>query len=274
VGPDQEALIMKTKKTIIFTFLILSCLYTYSQFYKVYGYQPAEAGEIELVIWNSYIPSSNVLYDYFGEELSREGLLAHSLELEYGLSNRFGVALYFDFEDPKGGNFRFVRTKAIMAHYALFDKGSRPVDIAIYLEYIIHNKDYKDYEELEIRLILEKDIGAFRIDVNPIFEKKTSGSTVDEGLEFNYAVGFYYQPDGEGMLLTKNLTIRPGLEFYGKMGEISDFKPWKEQHHYIFPTLDFLIGNRLHWHTGVGFGLTDASDKITIKSILSFILKF
>jgi len=265
---------MNMKKISIFVLLLLSCLFIHSQFYKVYEYQPAEAGEIELVIWNTFIPSSDVLYDYFGEELSRKGLLAHSLELEYGLSNRFGVALYVDFEDPKGGNFRYVRTKAIMAHYAFFEKGSRPIDIAIYLEYIIHNQDYKDYEELEIRLILEKDIGAFRIVVNPIFEKKTSGSKVDEGLEFNYAVGFYYQPDGEGILLNKNLTIRPGLEFYGKMGEISDFRPRSEQRNIFFPTLDFVIGKRLHWHTGVGIGLTDASDKITIKSILSFILKF
>jgi len=68
--------------------------------------------------------------------------------------------------------------------------------------------------------------------------------------------------------------IQPGIEFYGKMGEISDFKPSGEQQHYIFPTLDFFIGKRLHWHTGIGFGLTDASNKITFKSILSIVLKF
>ncbi len=260
----------------ISTTVAISLLFSialHAQFYKVYGYQPAEAGELELVIWNSYIPSSNLSYNYFGNEISKEGLLAHSIELEYGLSNKFGVALYFDFEDPKGGSFKFVRTKALMAHFAFFEKGSRPLDIAVYLEYIIHNKDYKDYEELEFRLILEKDIGAFRIDLNPIFEKKVSGSKVGEGLEFNYALGLYYLPDGDGILVNKNLTIRPGLEFYGKMGEISDFKPENEQRHYIFPTLNFFIGKRLQWHFGVGFGLTEASDKITFKSILSIILK-
>jgi len=104
--------------TIIIIFL-LSLQALHAQLYKVYGYQPAEAGELEFVIWNSYIPSSDVSYNYFGREVERKGLFAHSLELEYGLSNKWGIAAYLDFEDPKDGSFRYVRTKAIMAHYAL-----------------------------------------------------------------------------------------------------------------------------------------------------------
>lgn len=253
---------------------LLSLPALHAQLYKVYGYQPTEAGEVEFSIWNSYVASSDVSYKYFGREAERKGLSAHSLELEYGLSNKFGIAAYFDFEDPKGGGLRYVRTKALMAHYAFFKKGSRPLDIAIYLEYIINDKDYKDYEELEVRLILEKDIGAFKVDFNPIFEKKTSGSKAEEGLEFNYALGVYYSNNEEGIFFSKSLMMQPGIEFYGKMGEFSDFKSFKEQRHYIFSTLDFFIAKRFCWHTGVGFGLTGASDKITFKSILSIILKF
>jgi hypothetical protein len=196
------------------------------------------------------------------------------LELEYGLSNRWGIALYADFEDPKGGSFKHVKTKALMAHYAFFEKGSRPLDLAIYLEYIFPNKNYKDYEEFEMRLILEKDVGLFRIDLNPIFEKKTSGSKVDHGVEFNYACGLYYLNNGEGIYFSKGLMIQPGIEFYGKMGQLADLKSWGDQQHYIFPVVDLEIGARLHWHTGVGFGLTEASDKVTIKSIVSYVIKF
>jgi hypothetical protein len=262
------------KLTLILISILLVCQGAHAQFYKVYDYQPAEAGEIEFALWNTYIPSSDVSSNFFGKKLSRQGLFAHSLELEYGLSNKWGIAAYLDFEDPKGGSLKYVRTKALMAHYAFFEKGSRPVDIAIYLEYIFHNKDYKDYEELELRLILEKDIGAFRIDFNPIFEKKTSGPESEEGVEFNYALGIYYLNNGEGIYFSKNLMIQPGIEFYGKMGEFVDLKSWDNQRHYIFPTVDFYIGKRLHWHTGLGIGLTEASDNITIKSILSYVLKF
>jgi hypothetical protein len=266
---------MSIQKIIfISTVFLFSFQALHAQFYKVYDYQPTEAGEIEAAMWNSFIISSDVDYNYFGQTLSRQSLFAHSLELEYGLSNKWGIAAYFDFEDPKGGGFRHVRTKALMAHYAFFEKGSRPVDIAIYLEYIFHSRSYKDYEELEVRLILEKDVGAFRIDFNPIFEKKTSGPDVTEGVEFNYALGVYYLNNGEGVYFTKNLMIQPGIEIYGKMGELAHVKKWDDQQFHIFPTVDLFIGKRLHWHAGIGFGLTEASDKITFKSILSYVIKF
>lgn len=266
---------MRYKRFFILLGLQCVCFsFVHAQFYRVYDYQPTEAGELEFVLWNSYLPKSDMSYNYFGESLSREGLWAHSFELEYGLSNRAAVAFYLDYEDPKEGSFKHVRTKGILFHYKLFEKGSRPVDISMYLEYIVHPKDYKDYDELEFRLILEKDFGPVTVDFNPIFEKKTSGSKVEEGLEFNYAVGVYYNNNEEGIFARKNFWIRPGLEFYGKMGEIAGFKDWDDQRHVIFPTLDIYVGNRFHWHAGVGIGLTGASDDITLKSIMSFVLMF
>jgi len=266
---------MMFKKSIIFIFIILiASRISNAQLYKVYGYQPAEAGEVEFVLWNSYVPASDNTYSFFGRAMDRKGLSAHSLELEYGLSNKFGIAAYLDFEKPKDGDLKYVRTKAIIAHYAFFDKGSRPVDLGIYIEYIVNKKDYNDSEVFETRLILEKDIGATRIDFNPIFEKKVSGSEVNEGMEFNYALGLYYLNNEEGIYFSKSLMIQPGLELYGKMGEIAKFKEFDEQKHYIFPTVDFFIGQRYNWHLGLGFGVTDASDTFTIKSIFSAIIKF
>ncbi len=263
----------KRVSSIVFSFSFLTSLLQ-AQFYKVYPYQPVEAGEIEFSLWNSYIASSDLNYNFFNQKLSREGLVAHSFELEYGLSRRWGIALYLDYEDPRGKALRHVRTKALMAHYAFFEKGSRPLDIGIYLEYIFNNKSHRDYEEIEIRLILEKDAGALRIDFNPIFEKKTSGPEVGEGVELNYAFGLYYLNRGEGIYSTEKIIIQPGIEFYGKMGEVAKLKPWRDQSHYIFPTLDFFIWRRIKWQTGIGFGLTEASEKIIIKSIFSYVIKF
>ncbi len=64
--------------------------------------------------------------------------------------------------DTKGGRLEFID------HY----KGKYFFDTAIYVEYYIPKKEYKDYEELEIRLIFEKDFGNFRLDINPMIEKK------------------------------------------------------------------------------------------------------
>ena len=127
---------------------------TYGQFYKVYGYATLEAGELELVYWNSYTGSSDHRMGFFDTQVDREGLVAHSLEVEYGLSHRFTVAMYLDFLDPPGMGMKYIGTKALMSYYRFYEKGSRPLDIALYIEYILPQKGYKDSEELEAKIIL------------------------------------------------------------------------------------------------------------------------
>ncbi len=241
-------------------FILMSPAISSAQFYKVYEYTTAEAGEIELVYWTTYVPSSGQNYTFFGEDYSREGLFAQSLEIEYGLSNKLTVAAYVDFEKPDGSDMKRTRMKAVMAHYSLYDKGSRPVDIGLYLEYILPRVGYKDSEEIEFKAILEKDISDFTVTLNPTFEKKVSGE-VEEGIEFAFAGGVYYK---------RNLSIIPGIEFYSKMGELRETRGFDEQSAFIFPTVNILFLQNFQWHVGAGFGLSDNSDDILLKSILSF----
>jgi len=233
---------------------------TYGQFYKVYGYGTLEAGEMELVYWNSVMASSDHRMAFFGKEVDREGLVAHSFEIEYGLSHRFTIAAYLDFLDPPGAGMKHIRTKALMSYYRFYEKGSRPIDLALYIEYIFPRKEYKDSEELEAKVILEKDFGMWTVDLNPTFEKKLSGEGVKEGMEFNLASGIYY----------KGLPyLQPGLEYYAKFGELRDIKPGEQQPHTLFATLDLFFKKRYHLHTGIGFGLSDAADNLIWKTIFA-----
>jgi hypothetical protein len=233
------------------------------QFFKIYGYQTVEANAKELVYWYSVIPSSDISYDYFGVEVDRNWLMAHSLEIEYGISNKYTVALYADFEHPKGEQIKYTRAKAVAMYYRFFEKNERPVDIAIYAEYILPRKGYQTSEEIELKLILEKDIKFHQVILNPTFEKKISGLDVTEGIEFVFNGGYYYRG---------SLIFQPGLEFYMKMGELYDLSPFQEQNNYIFPAFDLFLGKKrqFHWHAGVGFGLTDPADNLVVKSILSW----
>jgi hypothetical protein len=237
-----------------------------AQFFKVYGYLAPGAGELELVSFNTYVPSSDQTYSYFGKDLDRAGLMAHALELEYGITTKYTAALYFDFEDPADGPMRYTRTRALACYYRFYDPGVLPWDLGFYAEYIIPKKDYSDSETLEMKLIMEKRFGSLILDLNPGIEKKTSGSKVDEGTELTFAARLFYQG---------NPRIEPGLEFYGNMGMISEFEGFDEQKNYIFPTLDIRFGRktfsvyRFTWHLGVGVGLTDATDNVIVKSIFS-----
>jgi len=234
-----------------------------SQFFQVYGYETLDANEKELVLWNSYIPSSDAEYPFFGDTVSRRGLMAHSLEIEYGISNRFTVAFYADFEQPRGKDLKWIRTKAVMLYYQLFEKNKMPVDMALYAEYILPRRGYGRSEEIELKVILEKDIRFHRIILNPTFEKKISGEDVEEGVEFVLNGAYTY---------TKSLIFQPRLEFYSSMGELYEVTPWGDQKNYLFPSFDLYFGKyaQFRWHAGLGFGLTDPADNVIIKSILSW----
>ena len=254
----------KTLKVFLISILFLSSsLLVKTQFYQVYGYLTPDANEKELVYRTTYIPSSDQSHAYFGDTISRQGMFAHSLELEYGITNNLTVAIYFDFEHPKGQDFKWVRTKAVMLYYQLFQKNLLPVDLALYAEYKLPRKGYKESEEIEFKLIMEKDIKYHRIILNPTFEKKISGEDVTEGVEFILNGAYTY---------VKNTKFQPRLEYYSKMGELYDMPSYSEQKNYIFPSFDLFFGKygQFRWHAGLGFGLTNPADNVIVKSILSW----
>jgi hypothetical protein len=255
--------------------VIAACFYTteaQGQFFKVYEYATPEAGAVELSYCTSAFPSSDLEQEFFGELLPREGLWAHSLEVEYGFSHKFTLGAYVDLFNPDGQGLQYAQSR-LLARYSLFDKNSRPVDLALYGEYYLPSPDLAESEKLEIRLILEKDVGPIRLDFNPIFEKKTSGEEVEEGLEFGYAVGVYYHNADLGIFNTDTLWIRPGIELYGNVGELRDPRPSGDQRHYIFPVMDLYLPHLsdwyVHWNLGLGFGLTGGADNLVVKSIVS-----
>ena len=149
-----------------------------------------------------------------------------------------------------------------MFHGRFWEKGQRPVDLGLYVEYIIPKKEYKNAEQLEVKIIMEKDLGFHTLVFNPTFEKTVAGPDVDEGLEFAFNGGWYFK---------KSERFQPGIELYSKLGVLAEMDPLKESQTYLFPTVEFRFGKykRLLWHTGAGFGLTGPSDNFVFKSILA-----
>ena len=250
---------LKVKVWFIIVAWLVIALPAQARDFKVYPYKTPSEGEVELVYWWDYFIKSDQTYDYFGDVLNKEGLQRHSLEIEYGLTDHWTVSAYADFEKPKDGDFKYVQARAVVTRYRFFEQGERFLDGAIYVEYYLPYQRYRDGEKVETRVILQKDLGPVSVILNPIFDKKISGTDVNEGMEFEYAAGLYVRA-------TSWLT--PGLEFYGEMGELSDLKPKDEQEHFIFPRLGFKFGHRVNLDVGYGFGLTEDSDGQVIKTIL------
>lgn len=259
---------MQRYRIAIFSFLLLCPVISlvivdpsWARDFKVYGYSTPGQGEVELSYWVDYfVKGNNLPYPYFSKDVDKDKLWRHTIEVEYGVTDRWTLAYYADFEQPNNEDFKYVQSRAVFLRYRLFEQGQRFFDTTVYFEYYLPYHSYSENEKLETRIILEKSVGPIQIKLNPIFDKHLSGE-VEEGLEFEYAAGVYLKGLG---------AIKPGLEFFGKMGEIGSLKSPNEQQYFIFPVIKAVLSKHFDIDLGVGFGLTEQSDDLVVKGIFSY----
>jgi hypothetical protein len=107
----------------------------------------------------------------------------------------------------------------------------------------------------EIRPILGYRGEAWLFSFNPILEADLAGE--DKGV-FKFSPAFKASRRAWGAMAL-------GAEYYAELGRVSHFAPRDEQSHILFLTADT---ERINF--GIGYGLTSASDRWTIKTIISF----
>lgn len=232
--------------------------------FKVYGYTTPEQGEMELAYWTDYTIQSDAAMDFFGSTgIPSEKGWRHTLELEYGMTDRWTVSGYIDFDQPSGEPLKYVGSRAVVTRYRFLERGARFFDGAVYLEYYLPSPDVLGFakERLEARIILERQMDSVTVTLNPKLEKVLSGPDVEEGLEFEYGAGVY---------VDRFSSIRPGIEFFGSLGELVNFKSRDQQAHYVVPMVKWGLSEHLAWNIGLAFGLTKTSDDLVVKSILEW----
>lgn len=224
-------------------------------FPRTYTYDTPLAGWAEVSAWTTGIVDSSQPDEEFGRTTSRQGRVAHSIEGEYGLTDRLSVGGYLDFDDPNGQPFRFTEGK-IEARYRFSNRQDLFVNPGLYVEYYFPRKGF-GHQEIETRIILDKDLNDFRLAANPRLSFATTGAEADGTPEAGLDLGLYYR---------RHAGFQPGLEYHGDFGRVGD---WSHQHHYIEPTADIGLGKQLTWHLGAGVGLGGKADGFIAQSVLT-----
>ncbi len=224
-----------------------------AEHFKTYGAGQPKQNEMEFVYWFNYVAKSD-----YNEELQ-----AHTLELEYGITNDWAIGFYGDWEKPKGESLQYVQTRAVVSRFKLFKNNERFFDAGVYFEYYVPREAAnggQTGDKLEARIILQKETDNWDLRLNPKFEKGLSGPNVEESVEFEYAAALYRK---------LNPTAYLGLEAYGNMGEVAHMIPSRNAH-YLVPSAEFNLAPELWWNIGVAFGITDAADDVTLKTFIEF----
>ena len=226
---------------------------------EVYPYDTASQGEVEVESLNSYVINGEREAD--PGKVPSHHLWRTSIEGVYGITDHLEAAAYLDLALTADGKFDYAGWR-FRGRYRFFEKDQIPINLGLYAEMEFPNNRFSDNDvELELRLILEKTFGPLTIDLNPIFEKSLDGDGASVGVELQYAAkgSFHFRP-----------WLMPGVEFFGDFGPLTHFEPSSEQKHFIFPVVDSKLSRNIKLNTGVGFGLTSASDSVLVKLNLEY----
>ena len=112
---------------------------------------------------------------------------------------------------------------------------------------------------MELRPIVDKQIGRWYFSVNPALERSFHGPSVPEGVGFSPSAKFSYD---------FNKYISGGLEYYAACGPITGFFPFHNQEQQFFPTIDLNVSPNWEINFGVGIGATASTDHLIVKGIV------
>jgi hypothetical protein len=220
-------------------------------FVRAYEYATQPQGNLEVEIWND-VDSPKAPFSV------ADSLITQRLELEYGLTDHWDVALYHVFEQgsPDRTPFHFASWR-LETRYRFAEKNVWPVDVEVYLEGE-RPAALDEPFELEEKLILEKDFGRFALVANLVGEQKLARGD---------RRGHLWEVD-----LGARLEVTPRLRLaaeYWNIQESAGSGPVVKNSSYFGPSFS-VAADRFWLQAGVGFGLGSTETAFQFRSVLGF----
>ncbi len=230
---------------------------------QVYPYETVAPRHTMVEFHMNFFPS--------GTKDTENGVFANNhqfhftVEVTHGLTKHFEIAGYLVTAVVPDAGPKFAGAR-IRPRFRLPEEWRLPFKVSISTE-VGFNKHQFDPNTitLEIRPILEKELGKWYLSFNPDFSKSFRGVDSHRGFEFEPGVKV-------GYAATKK--IEPGIEYYAATGQVTHFETPHDQHHLIFPTLDLNAGPDWELNFGVGRGLTGTSERWVVKWIIGYRFNF
>ena len=223
---------------------------------QVYDGGLAAPGVFNLTLHTNFTPKGIKIPAFPGAVVAHRSLNGVP-EWAYGVTRWFEAGLYlplYSRDDTMGWGVDGFKLRTL---FAMPDADDRTFVLGANVEYSYNATrwDTKRFTS-EIRPIVGWHLHPVDIIFNPIVDTSWDGV---KNLEFVPSVRVAFN--------TKN-DWAVAAETYSDFGRVSDFAPRGDQAHQLYFVVDH-TGGAMDFEAGVGVGLTDASDKLTLKLILS-----
>jgi hypothetical protein len=224
---------------------------------QVYNAEIAAPGIFNLTWHNNYTPSGLTVADFRGGIVPNHALNGVA-EWAYGVTDWFEAGLYFPLYSLSGSGSLTYNGFKVRTLIVERDAANQRFFYGVNFEFSFNTAhwDPSKYTQ-EIRPILGWHLGAFDVIVNPILDNAYKGFS---RLDFAPATRVAYN-------FNKNWAI--AAEEYDDFGPpLHGFVPPQQQRHQLFAVFDF-SGKPWAVEGGIGVGLNNATDHLTLKLILS-----
>ena len=150
--------------------------------------------------------------------------------------------------------------------FQLAEQGEWWIDTGLYFAYEFAAK-HKDPDKIEVKLLLEKQLGDFVHTANLIVEREIGGETADdeekEPHEWEGSVAWSTRYRWQQWL-------EPGIEVWFDLGELKKIHSFNEQNDQIGPVIYGKIGDHVKYDVGYLFGISEEAPAGTLKWIVEF----
>jgi hypothetical protein len=223
---------------------------------QVYNAEIAAPGVLNLTLHDNYTPDGLKTPAFPGGVVSNRSLNGVP-EFAYGVTDWMEAGLYLPlYSLPSNGKAQLDGFK-LRALFVEPNAAGRSFFYGVNFEFSFNSKhwDPSPYTS-EIRPIVGWRFGKVDFIVNPILDNSYKGfSRLDFAPETRLAYNI-------------NDLWAVAAEEYDDFGQLRAFEPARRQTHELFGVIDF-NGKPVNVEVGAGFGLTPATDRFTLKLILS-----
>ena len=194
-----------------------------------------------------------------------EHALHETLEITQGFTSWFETGFYIFSSVREGEGWQWVGDH-IRPRFAIPEDWHWPVGLSLSLEFGYQRPSYSpDTWTLEIRPIIDKQLGPWYLCFNPALDRSFHGYGVNQGVVFSPNVKVGYN-------VTKK--VQMGFEYYGSLGSITGFDPISQQQHALMPAIDVDFGPNWEFNFATGIGLTGTTDHLLVKMIIGRRVRF
>ena len=227
---------------------------------QVYDAAIAEPGQFSLTLHNNFTPSGATSPGFPGALVANKSFNGVP-EWAYGVTDWFEAGLYLPLYSVgtagSDGTSAMLDGMKLRALFVAPHADERTFIFGANFEFSL-NATHWDTSRFtsEIRPIVGWHLHAVDVILNPIIDTAYDGVS---NFVFAPATRLAYNPTPTWAL---------AVEEYGDFGPVHHFRPVDDQSHQLWGVLDHRTG-KFNIEAGIGFGLTVASDHVTLKMILS-----